>query len=395
VGDRNGAGREAPPGTAARTAAPAAVLAVVAAHRAWAEANAKMAPEVVAAVGGAGLFRMVAPARYGGLELAVPDQVRALEALAHADPTVAWCASNAAVAGRAAAHLAPEAAARLFERPDAYHGFGNSVGGTARRVGGGYLVSGRWPVVSGAHHARWLVAGATVEGAEPPEPGGRPSVVWPIIAGADLRVEDTWDAAGAMRGTGSHAVSVVGAFVPDDLLHRWEAPRREDGPLYRSGRSSVTSLGTAAMALGALRSARDALVEAVEGRVSTIDGSRPRDWADTQRAAADLAASWRTAWAGVTAVAEEVWAAALVEAEPPLRLRAEAVAVANHAVDAALAGVSRAYTAGTADALRRGHALDLALRDVHGMAVNWERLRRLHLDAGGVLLGAAPRFRAL
>ena len=60
-----------------------------------------------------------------------------------------------------------------------------------------------------------------------------------------------------------------------------------------------------------------------------------------------------------------------------------------------LAGVSRAYVCGTAQVLRRGHPLELALRDVHGMAVNWERIRRMLFDAGGVLLGREPRYRAM
>ena len=65
------------------------------------------------------------------------------------------------------------------------------------------------------------------------------------------------------------------------------------------------------------------------------------------------------------------------------------------AVQVSLAGVSRAYVCGTGRVLQRGDPLELALRDVHGMAVNWERIRRMVFDAGRVLLGQPPRFRAM
>jgi len=81
--------------------------------------------------------------------------------------------------------------------------------------------------------------------------------------------------------------------------------------------------------------------------------------------------------------------------EPPARLRAELFASADQAVQVALAGVSRAFVCGTGQALRRGHVLERSLRDAHGMAVNWERIRRMVYDAGRVLLGEEPRYRGL
>ena len=53
--------------------------------------------------------------------------------------------------------------------------------------------------------------------------------------------------------------------------------------------------------------------------------------------------------------------------------------------------MSRLFTAGSIDALHAGHGLEQALRDVHGFSVQWERYRRLHFEAGRVLLGASPR----
>jgi alkylation response protein AidB-like acyl-CoA dehydrogenase len=414
--------------------------------RGWADEHARMAREVVDAAGRAGMFRLSAPREVGGVEASLPEQLAVYEELGRGDPNVAWCAANAAVAGRAAVLLDDAARRQVFADRDAYFGFSNVPGGTTRRADGGQRVTGTWPVVSGAHDAAWSVLGVIVT-AEPSAessgpsgprtpgaPGGggptgrpRPDIRWALIPQGDVEVVDTWSDAGAMRGTGSHELRTVDAFVPDSLIFTWDRPGRTNRALQRLGGTSATNATAASIALGVLRSAIDTLVEVLATRTSTLDGSRPRDWPNLQQAVADLSASWRAARAGLAEAGTAVWevvtatgsarqtgtesaAAERIERDDAARridrestapdgrrflaARAELFAAANLAVDTAVAGVSRAYVCGTADAVRRGHPLDLALRDVHGMAVNWERLRRLHYDAGRVLLGQDPQHRS-
>ncbi|MDH4144474.1 MAG: acyl-CoA dehydrogenase family protein [Acidimicrobiia bacterium] len=401
-------GRQGGPAGAERTPALDAtrsVLDVVAAHRSWAEDHARMAAPVVEAAGAAGLFRMGAPAEYGGLEAPLPDQLAAHELLGRADPTLAWCVTNSGVAARIAAYLEPGAAALVYGEPGSVYGFSNVAGAEARPVDGGFELSGRWPVVSGAHDVAWAVLGATVTppapepggqsagAAEPPD--GRPDVRWMLVPAADLVVEDTWADANAMRGSDSCAVRVDGAFVPAELAHSWSWPRRIDRPLFRLAHTSVTSASTAAICLGVASGALDSLVDILAATTSTLDGTAPRDWPNIGATVAEQTAALRAARSALHGVAAEVWHAVVTDGQAPPRSRAEMFAVADHAMHAAITAVSRAYVCGTAKALRRGHPLDLALRDVHGMAVNWERLRRLGFDAGRVLVGEEPRFRAL
>ena len=64
---------------------------------------------------------------------APPDQLVVHEALGAADPSAAWCVTNAAVAGRAAAYLDDDARDRLFASPTSSYAFSNLVVGRATR----------------------------------------------------------------------------------------------------------------------------------------------------------------------------------------------------------------------------------------------------------------------
>jgi alkylation response protein AidB-like acyl-CoA dehydrogenase len=82
--------------------------------------------------------------------------------------------------------------------------------GTARKVEGGYRVSGRKVFTSGAAAGDILMTGAVLE------EGGERFVLHfgaPMKA-AEVRIEDTWHTLG-MRGTGSHDVVLEELFVPD------------------------------------------------------------------------------------------------------------------------------------------------------------------------------------
>jgi alkylation response protein AidB-like acyl-CoA dehydrogenase len=349
----------------------------------------------VASLGGAGLFRLVAPIEVGGWEASLPQQLAVHEELGAADPSAAWCVTNAAVAGRVAAYLGEEARALLFVGPAACYAFSNLVSGTAVPVDGGYRVSGRWSVVSGAHHADWAVLGARI--------GGNDGVVrWMLVRASAMTVVETWADASAMRGSGSHTVEVSEAFVPEPFAHSWDRPLRLDRPLYRLRYTSVTGTAAAAIGLGVLRNAIAELTATLSSYRSTLDDAAPREWPNVQEAVAELTAARRAAWAGLMGAAEEVWAAACSggsgsggSGSVSPAARATLFAAADHAVQVTLAGVSRAYVCGTGRVLQRGHPLELALRDAHGMAVNWERIRRMIYDAGSVLLGQPPRYRAM
>ncbi len=82
--------------------------------------------------------------------------------------------------------------------------------GTAHKVDGGYRVTARKSIISGAPTGDLLVTGAVVEEAD------GPMVIHfaAPMAAPEVHIRDTWHTLG-MRGTGSHDVDLEDFFVPD------------------------------------------------------------------------------------------------------------------------------------------------------------------------------------
>ena len=82
----------------------------------------------------------------------------------------------------------------------------------ARKVKGGYIVSGRWPFSSGVDPSEWnMLAGfAYLDENAPPE-----QRVF-LLHRSQYRVIDTWYA-GGLRGTGSNDVEATEQFVPEHM----------------------------------------------------------------------------------------------------------------------------------------------------------------------------------
>jgi alkylation response protein AidB-like acyl-CoA dehydrogenase len=86
--------------------------------------------------------------------------------------------------------------------------------GIARRVEGGYRVSGRKRFASGCPASQVLVTSATV----PDDPEGPAIIHFSMPLSADgVKILDDWHTLG-MRGSGSHTVVVEDVFVPDAAI---------------------------------------------------------------------------------------------------------------------------------------------------------------------------------
>ncbi len=122
--------------------------------------------------------------------------------------------------------------------------------GTARKVDGGYRISGSKVFTSGAAAGDILMTGAIFE-----EDGERFVLHFgaPMKA-AEIRIEDTWHTLG-MRGTGSHDVVIDDLFVADSAV----ALKRKAGqwhPLFQIIATTAFPL-IYAVYLGVAESARD------------------------------------------------------------------------------------------------------------------------------------------
>lgn len=172
----------------------------------------RVAPEVVAALEEAGLFRMLVPKRHGGMGASLRTAVEVTQEIARGDGSTGWVTTLMMVGTGFASTFSEQAQEEVFgSNPLAKVAGTFSPGSKSERVDGGYLVSGRWPYSSGSFAADWATLGVLLDGDDPMALALIPAEAWTI--------EPTWFVAG-MKGTGSDTIVVQDHFVPDHRVQR-------------------------------------------------------------------------------------------------------------------------------------------------------------------------------
>ena len=167
------------------------------------EASGALPEDVLEALHGAKLFRMLLPRGLGGLELAPASYAAVIETVAAADASTAWCLGQACGCAFAAAYLAPDAARAVFADPRAVLAWGPGPGARAVVVPGGFRLTGEWRFASGCHHAGWLGGHAAIV-AEDGTPRGARTLLFPRAA---AEIVPVWQVIG-LCGTGSDTFRV-------------------------------------------------------------------------------------------------------------------------------------------------------------------------------------------
>ena len=209
---------------------------------------------------------MLAPRRYGGYELHPTECLRVWEAVARIDASAAWnLVMNQGIANYAA--WLPEAGVKeLFADGIPTIAGALNPPAHARRVEGGWRVTGQVPFGSGCHHAGWLAMPAMEEGAD-----ALFAVFFPRTSGTVL---DTWHTIG-MRGTGSTDYRADDLFVPEHMV----APVGPlanpapgfDGPLFHMW-PWPNILGEGIISVAVAASALNAAVELCKNKTPSYQG---------------------------------------------------------------------------------------------------------------------------
>ncbi|MAS40112.1 MAG: hypothetical protein CMK33_00160 [Porticoccaceae bacterium] len=355
------------------------------------ELRARLVPEVVAAAGSAGMFRLFAPREVGGLEVTPRQAFLTTAEIAAADPAVSWYMVNSIPACMAAALLPETERRELFAEPDRNFGFSAVALATAKPAPGGYRLSGSWPVVTGCEDSRWCALMARVVDEDGPRlVNGRPEVRLFLVPTERLEIAQTWQHAAAMRGTGSNQVTVADLYVPEALATVPGAAPRIDRPLFRNPATVLTLPIFAAVAVGVLQGAIAAASREIATKISSITGRALKDQSEIQVAIADATAALRAIRAGCAEAYEAVWQQ--VSRGEPLSgvAKAELYASSFYAGDVARDMVGRLYVKGSRAAFMQGHPLERCLSNVHAIIAAIEARRGFQQSAGGVLLGAEP-----
>jgi two-component flavin-dependent monooxygenase len=235
-----------------------AVLAGV--RAAQADADRRVAVEVMAALLEAGFCRWFVPESFGGKPRTYTELTRAVVEIGEECAATAWLASLFAYSTRYLACLPEAGQGEVWENgPDARVVSVVKPLGSAVPVEGGWRLSGSWTYASGVEFSDW----ALLAGPGPADKTQRP--LFFVVPRRDYTFSDTWFSLG-MRGTGSHTLTLDDVFVPEHRTVLREHAMQGRGPGANARPVStlaVNGLTFVAPALGAARGALKAAVNSV------------------------------------------------------------------------------------------------------------------------------------
>ncbi len=352
---------------------------------------------IVEAMKYAGIFAMAMPRGWGGPELDLPEQVRVLETLARADGSVGWCATIGSAAGFVSSWLPDQAAARkLFDGGSGISAGSFLFAGKARRVEGGYRLSGQWPFNSGCQHATVLSFNSRIvdENDQPViRPEGFPAMRLCWLPASQVQILDTWYSTG-LCGSGSHDIALKDVFVPEAHTASFPDLRPgRNGPLYRY--PFAFSYVAPAAALGIARHAIDAFVEIGKTReitIAALGGQKIllRCSPHAQVAVSRAEGLVRSARSLVYEVVNEIWSTLVRDQPLSNELRASFAVAMTNAHRSCTEAVDLLYKTNGGSSVYARCPLDRCFRDIH--TVNQHHFTSVAFEekAGQVLLGLEP-----
>lgn len=230
------------------------------------EADRRVVEANIDAIRDAGLYRLMLPQRFGGLESDFTTFLRVTSELARGDGSTAWVSTLVNVCAWLSG-LFPEQAQRDIydENPEARICGVIAPTSTTTWAEGGQVVTGRWGFASGSAHAQWAMVGIPVVDAS----GEVVDQGLALVPMSDLTVEDTWYVAG-MRGTASNTLVADQVFVPSYRILSVPSAvggvyptEHTDEALYRSAFVPVLALVLVGAQVGLAKQALEIVMESL------------------------------------------------------------------------------------------------------------------------------------
>ncbi len=187
------------------------------------EANRRVEEETIQAVRKAGLMRVCTPKRYGGWEMNTRAMLDVGAAVGEADGGSAWVVNLNNVCCWLTSLFPVKAQDEVFgPDPDVCVSGVLNPTATAKKVAGGFRISGAWYYNSAGWHAQWAVLGMPIVN----DAGETIDQGLALIPMTDLERVDTWFVAG-MKSSGSICLKANDAFIPDHRI--LSVPRAIEG----------------------------------------------------------------------------------------------------------------------------------------------------------------------
>ncbi|ORV90032.1 acyl-CoA dehydrogenase [Mycobacterium interjectum] len=336
------------------------------------------------------LFRLLLPARFGGLQAPFPELLQPIRLMAHGCASSAWTLGFYALHNWMLSLFDPRAQEEVFAAGSVLAPAPLAPTGRGTPADGGVRLTGRWSWATGAMDAEWMVVGALIERQDRIDPSL-------LLVPADrVEVVDTWHTAG-MRGTGSHDLVVTDAVVPEHRIvavadiYGGTAPgaRFHDAPTYRWPLVPALALTASMPVLGAAEKVSELFAERLGERVLAYSGVAQKDQPAAQIRLGDARVRLRALRALIAETAEGIERVVAGGERVSRSVRADARLAAAHTVHESRAIIADLLEASGASAQFLSNPLQRAKRDVDIAAghvvFDYDMSREL---AGALAIGA-------
>lgn len=173
-------------------------------------------------------FLIWVPKSLHGLELPLDEGCALLEELGYWDGGLSWTITLCSGANMFAGFIHPTIAEGVFSRRDVCFGGSGKVAGQAKKVAGGYILTGSWPYATGAPHLSHFTANGVADGV-----ADESAYTSFFLDRADVLLHYDWDTFG-LEATASHSFSVNGLFVSEDrAFHLSPEDAESTSPLFQ------------------------------------------------------------------------------------------------------------------------------------------------------------------
>lgn len=333
----------------------------------------RLPPETERDLHDAGLFRIVQPKRVGGSEFDYVSLVDCAEMLGKGDASVAWNFANLASHHWMLAMFDKRAQDIVWGKDPSVLIASSFIfpAGRARKVEGGYQLSGSWPFSSGVASSEWNMLASVVSSED--EADGIEYRIF-VVHKNDYEIRDTWNAAG-LRGTGSNDVEVTDAFVAEPMtlavndLAGGPTPGSAVNPnaLYALPVFSLFPYVLSGVALGNAQVCLDDYIEAARHRASTYTRAKLGDMQSTQIKIAEASAKIDAARLVMRSNCIEAMADAKRGHIPDMAAKTKLRRDGAFAVNLCTQAVSMLFAASGARGLFTTGALQRQFRDAHAI----------------------------
>jgi alkylation response protein AidB-like acyl-CoA dehydrogenase len=366
-----------------------ALAPTIAARAGEAETAARVPADIWRMLKSAGVFRMTAPKKYGGMELDYPTVARILQAITRIDGSIGWVCTLANGGALFLPLLARETYDKIYRNgPDLVCAGSSQPGGTAEQEADGWRVNGRWPFASGCQDADWIAAVCvlTRRGEPLPAAEGRPVALLVCLPASCWQIEETWRASG-LRATGSHHIVLRDTFAsPANLMDMSSTRPCEPGPLY-SAPSHFVALAHGPITLGLAEGAMDDIMAmARNGRKQSRAAVAMRDSEIFQYELGRVQAEFRAAQGLFETQIASYWRHALAGTLNNEALLAEGTQAAIWITEACVRVVQRCFALAGGAAVYESYPLQRRLRDIEVAAQHAAVQQRHYAKAGKLLL---------